>query len=154
MPPVGSLQTDLASSIRAQVALARDRPADALRILEETPRIVFVEKAWASSFHAQPLERYVRAELLSAAGRDEEALGWYETVAGIEGWMGVHDAVYRAPSLFRTAEIYARLGRHELAIERYTQFIDLWENCDPMLQPMVEEAERKLGELQRASSSW
>jgi hypothetical protein len=35
----------------------------------------------ASPFYAQAFERYMRAQLLDALGRDDEARGWRESVA-------------------------------------------------------------------------
>ena len=35
-------------------------------------------------------------------------------------------------------------------MSHYSQFIDLWKNADPDLQPIVQKAKARLAELQRA----
>ena len=52
-----------------------------------------------------------------------------------------------APAHLRLAEIYERRGERQKAIEHYSQFIELWKNCDPELQPMVQQARSALVRL-------
>ena len=46
----------------------------------------------ASPFYAQAFERYMRAELLDALGRDDEARGWREAIAE----RSPYEIIYRA----------------------------------------------------------
>jgi thiaminase len=63
-----------------------------------------------------------------------------------------HDSPYLAVSYLRRAEIHDRLGENAQAAEHYTEFIDLWSDCDPELRPMVEEARRALERLAESRS--
>jgi tetratricopeptide (TPR) repeat protein len=49
--------------------------------------------------------------------------------------------------LRRLGELHASLGHREQAIDYYGQFIALWKDADPELQPQVEEARAALARL-------
>ena len=49
--------------------------------------------------------------------------------------------------LLRLSQLHASLGHRDKAIEYYTQFIDLWKDADPELQPQVEAAREALARL-------
>jgi tetratricopeptide (TPR) repeat protein len=57
------------------------------------------------------------------------------------------DATLRPWVLRRAGDLAAQLGRRQLAVQRYTQFVDLWKNADPELQPTVKEVRDKLARL-------
>jgi hypothetical protein len=89
-------------------------------------------------------ERYLRAELLHAAGRDSEALAWYASVpedlgAGIE---------YSAPAHLAQARILEARGNRRRAAWHYRRFIRAWRACDPALRPLVAEAKRRAAALE------
>lgn len=92
----------LAASVRAHVAAARGDSARALALLDQAgwPRV-------ASRFEAEAADRFLRARLLEAAGREEEALAWYGTIAQ----RAAYELVYLAPARRRRAEILARKNR-------------------------------------------
>ena len=90
----------------------------------------------------------MRAELLRRLWRGEEALGWYESLPTITPF----GLVYLAISHFRRGEIYESLGQEEQAVEHYSRFIELWRDCDPELQPLVEDAKEKLSELRKVTT--
>ncbi len=138
----GSFGHDLALSLRAQAALARKDSSDALALLEQFKSTVWHEHKWASGFFAQTYERFLRAELLNAQGLYDKAIGYYDSMTQF------HDWPYSAPSHLRRAEIYAKLGEKDRAVMHYKQFIRLWQNCDPELRPMVENAKLKLKQLE------
>ncbi len=85
----------------------------------------------------------MRAELLHALGRDDEALRWYETL----GENSPYDLVYLAPSLYRQAQIYDARGQTALAVHRYGRFVQLWKDCDPELRWLTTDAETRLARL-------
>jgi tetratricopeptide (TPR) repeat protein len=99
-----------------------------------------------SPFYSQAYERDLRAELLESLGRYNEALAWYEALPE-----GNQEFVYLAPSHFKRAEIYERIGKPDSAAVHYARFIELWRNCDAELRPRVAEAERRLTQLRRAT---
>jgi tetratricopeptide (TPR) repeat protein len=94
-------------------------------------------------------ERFVRAELLAEMGRPKEALRWYRTLDGV----AYGDLPYIAPAHFGRAEVLEKLGRPREAAKAYRQVLDLWENADPLLQPKVEEARRRLATLKEEAEA-
>lgn len=115
-------------------AFVKLRPAAALRMLgaghAEIPDARVDE----------PLARSLIAESLVATGREEDALWWYESIAGI----GLGELPYRAPATERLAQIYAYRGDRKEAALHYSRFIDLWRNADPELQPRARAAAESL----------
>ena len=115
------------------------RDGEALAVLDaaewEAAAPVFVSEAY---------DRYFRAELLQRVGREDEALGWYGSIAE----RAAYELVYLAPSHRRQAEIYARRDQPDLAAQHYRRFIELWSEADPELQPVVAEARSRLAELE------
>jgi tetratricopeptide (TPR) repeat protein len=138
-----ALGRGFAASIRAEHERVAGRPAAALAQLELGARATPFVAAWTSGIVSQGYERFERAELLHELQRDDEALRWYRTF----GENSPYDLVYLAPSLFRQAQIYDARGQRALAIDRYSQFIALWKDCDAELRPMRTTAELRLSAL-------
>ena len=57
------------------------------------------------------------------------------------------DGFQRPLILKRLGELYEAKGDVSNAARRYREFVKLWERADPMLQPKVAEARRKLAGL-------
>jgi tetratricopeptide (TPR) repeat protein len=131
----GRLTRTLAQSIRAHVAAAGNRDADALHLLETAGW-----EAAASVFVSEACDRYFRAELLERLGREDEALGWYGSIAE----RAAYELVYLAPAELRQAEIYDRRGDRAHSVQHYRRFIQLWKDADPELQPEVAAARNRL----------
>ncbi|KPK65580.1 MAG: hypothetical protein AMS21_04315 [Gemmatimonas sp. SG8_38_2] len=143
-PSAPAVSDDLARGVRARVAWEKGDFSDALRELELAGLEVTWDGVWASPFLAHGHERFARAELLHALGRDDEALAWYSTFTYV---FTAYDLIYRAPSHFRQGEIYETLGDREKAVAHYSRFIELWNDCDPRFRAQVEEAEQRLAQL-------
>ncbi|MGD2216953.1 MAG: tetratricopeptide repeat protein [Gemmatimonadales bacterium] len=88
-------------------------------------------------------ERYLMGELLDATGRSREALSWFASLGDLQAY----EIAYVAPAHLRRAQIHERLGEPEEAAEHYARFIELWQECDPELRPLVEDAEARLAPL-------
>jgi tetratricopeptide (TPR) repeat protein len=58
------------------------------------------------------------------------------------------DAPFLAGMHKRLAELYDAKGDLNRAASHYAAFIELWKNADPALQPKVQEAKRRLSEIQ------
>ena len=144
----GTIATDLALSVRSQIDLNNGLVEQALSKLEQTRNETWYHNTLSSPFYAQTHQRFMRAELLRRPGRGEEALGWYESLPTITPF----GLVYLAISHFRRGEIYESLGQEEQAVEHYSRFIELWRDCDPELQPLVEDAKEKLSELRKVTT--
>jgi tetratricopeptide (TPR) repeat protein len=135
---VGQVVRTLAQSIRAHVAASAGRTREALSALESA--------GWESAapyVMAEAYDRYFRGELLAQVGRDDEALGWFRSIAE----RAAYELVYLAPSHLRQAEIYDRRGDRDEAVKHYRRFIELWHKADPELQPVVDGARKRLAEL-------
>jgi eukaryotic-like serine/threonine-protein kinase len=129
-PPLG------AEVARARLELRRGDPAAALEILRRATRTGpcipcgLDDLGAAYDMLGQPdsarvaYERYLTAPSLNR--RSFEPLD-------------------RPAVLVRVAELHEQAGDLALARERYTEFLRLWENADPELQPRVEAVRRRLG---------
>jgi tetratricopeptide (TPR) repeat protein len=129
-------------TVRAQVAALNADPGGALSLLERSrPELRARFLPW-SPLLSGAHERYLRAEVLEALGRDEEAINWYASL----GLMPA-EVSYLAPAHLRRAEILERLGRPEEATFHYKRFVDLWRDCEPELRREVARAEDALQRL-------
>ncbi|HEX6432939.1 MAG TPA: tetratricopeptide repeat protein [Gemmatimonadales bacterium] len=135
----GRLAHTLSESIRAHVAAAAGRTEEALAHLDAADW-----EAAASVFVAEAYDRFFRAELLREAGREDEALGWLQSMAE----RAAYELVYLAPAHLRQAEIYERRGDRSKAAGHYRRFIELWDEADPELQATVAGARNRLASLQ------
>jgi DNA-binding SARP family transcriptional activator/TolB-like protein len=140
--PEGALALDQAKLVRAEVAWTRGRTEEALATLEEAgfwtsdPGVDF---SGDSPFYGHYHERFARAELLYLLGRMDEAQRWYRSLS--------YDLLYNAPAHYRLAQIYQARGDKQAAIQHYTQFVETWRNCDPVLRPKLHQAELELASL-------
>ena len=131
----GAFAAHLGRCIRAQVAHAAGRPADALAILEDTQPEIWYQLTVTSPFYSGAHDRYLRAEALYELGRYDEALGWY----GAFGESSPYELIYLAPALLRQSQIHGRLGRRDRAAATAARAARLWEGCDAELRVMVDE---------------
>jgi tetratricopeptide (TPR) repeat protein len=76
-PMVRSLDVET----RAEVAHAEGRLDEAIAALETAPPRLWYQLTVASPFFTLASRRWLHAELLRAAGRSEEAAGWYRSIA-------------------------------------------------------------------------
>jgi DNA-binding SARP family transcriptional activator/TolB-like protein len=140
--PAGPFAADAAWIIRSELAWIRGRPQEALTLLEgarfwtNDPRL---DEGDDSPFNAHFHERFARPELLYQLGREDEALPWYRSLA--------YDLLYTGPAELRQAQIYERKRDRRRAIEHYSRFLELWRDCDPALQPLVQQARDALARL-------
>jgi tetratricopeptide (TPR) repeat protein len=128
-----------ARSIRARVAGQGGRTAEALEQLDQADWQM-VE----SLFEAEALDRYYRAELLYAMGRESQALDWYRTIAE----RATYELVYVAPARWRQGRIYQRQGDRARAVESYRTVTRLWREADPVFRPILADATERLRALE------
>ncbi len=124
-------------SLRARVAAASGEPARALEALEkaEWPRA-------ADVFATEVADRFLRAQVLVALGRDAEAVGWFESIAQ----RATYELVFLAPAELRLAEIERMRGNRAAAIAHYDAFLSLWRDADAALTaPVVSARARRAG---------
>jgi tetratricopeptide (TPR) repeat protein len=132
----------LAHSLRALIAW---QTGDARATLTELEDSKLETSQWmlAMPFGSRSWERYLRGEALHALGRDDEALGWYESMG--QNW--TYDLIYLAPALAQAGAILERKARLTEAAHRYARAVDLWKDADPELRPLIEAAKTRLAVL-------
>jgi hypothetical protein len=135
----------LDSELRARRAWQEGSAALALRILDEVEPGAVSGAANVIPFMAHAHRRYLRGELLSTLGRDTEALSWF----GSLGALSAPECAFRAPAQLRQAEIYEQRGNLTDAVAHYSRVVELWQDADPEIQPLVEAARRKMTTLLR-----
>ncbi len=142
-PRSGSLREDLARGVRATAALEAGSDEEALEILQGVRLEAWHQLAIASPFFSAARKRYLRARLLHEAGRLQEAIKWYGSFTNVS----VHDLTYAARSHFDLGQLYESLGEPERAAQHYARFIELWQDADPELRDVVDEAQQRLAAL-------
>jgi tetratricopeptide (TPR) repeat protein len=119
-----ALLQHLSRTLDAEILNARGDPAAALAVLEQGRLDVWFQFAVASPFYAGTFERFLRAELLFAAGRVPEALRWWGAIAQRSPF----ELPFLAPSLRRQAEAWRTLGDPDRAAAADAAARVLWEN--------------------------
>jgi len=134
-----TIHQDFAQGVRADVLLREGRPDGALAALERAPRRVHYGPG-----RSIPGDRevFLRARVLHALGRYDEAIRWYtpRMVRGIA-------PVLLAPSHYYRGQIYEEMGDTEKALLHYGAFVELWRDADPEHQPLVEEVKGRMARL-------
>lgn len=137
-----ALAVGLGRSLRGHALAARGVRASALAAFE-SGRALATEGLLDAPFANQATDRYARAELLRALGRDDEAHAWYASL----GETTMDLVAFAAPAHLRRAEMYERRGQAREAARHYARFIELWKDADPDLRPAVVNAEQRLVRL-------
>lgn len=127
------LARQLAVGVRAQGLKQVGQTDEALRLLSDLEIESWYELTFVSPYYAAAMERFTLAELLLAAGREEEALGWYQGLRD----NSVPELVFLGPALLREASIHRRAGRDAVAQQLDARFQDLWASADPDLRQRV-----------------
>ena len=146
IPDARGLPHMFATAIRADLALTRRKPAEALRLLEHSDAKVPIEVS--SPFGVEAYSGWLRAESLRLLNRDREALPWYASRVDLF----VVELPYLGPSELRQAQIYERLGDKAHAKEHYNRFLRVWADADPVLQPLVLEARTHVSAIDRGAA--
>jgi DNA-binding SARP family transcriptional activator/TolB-like protein len=126
--------------VRAELLLGGGKAREALAALGEPQgspdnRLPYV---WSYPVaHA----RFLRAEVLAALGRNDEALRWYATFPD----PNIHDVMFLPSALLRRAQLLERMSRTAEAAEGYGRLASLWATADAPLQPFVQELRGRAG---------
>jgi tetratricopeptide (TPR) repeat protein/TolB-like protein len=129
---------DFSHLVRAERARSQNRLQDALKEVEQ----FHFAPSHLANYGFRPAfahARFLRAEILHALGRDEEALRWYGSLGE------AYDAMYLPLVHFRTGEILRRAGDVAGATRHYRRFLIQWKECDPELRPLVDLATVAIG---------
>jgi tetratricopeptide (TPR) repeat protein len=94
------------------------------------------------------------AQAFELGGKPDSAIAAYEKYLGTkERGRTYADAMFLGPSLKRLGELYEAKGDRENAAKRYAEFVDLWKNADPELQPTVKDVQSRLARLRSTEPS-
>ncbi len=106
-----------------------------------------------SGTHPYSRGLYEAAVVMDRTGRPDSALSLLER-AFAEPGLGteVIDGSWQPVALRRLGELHDSLGHRDQAIRYYTEFVDLWKDADPELQPQVRRARARLAALQAQRS--
>jgi tetratricopeptide (TPR) repeat protein len=126
-------------AVRGAVALAENRPQDAAALLGTA------YKGDVGREDTGPL----RAEAFYLANQPDSAIAEFERYVDTPDPVLTTRADYLAGSYNRLGELYEAKGNTAKAIENYEQFVELWKDADPELQPAVRAAKTKIEELKR-----
>ena len=123
---------------RASVALAEGRVAEAI----VGYRTFYDESGCASC------GLFELARAYDAAGQTDSALAVYGRAVSNPGAFRLFDE-YRtlAQTYKRLGEIYEERGATDEAIEYYDKFVDLWQDADEELQPIVRDVRNRIARL-------
>jgi DNA-binding SARP family transcriptional activator len=91
------LVRSLVVELRARLARAEGKPAEALALLERSRPELWFQLTVASPFFSLASQRFLRAELLEEVGRREEAAAWYGAIAE----RSPYEVIYAAPARAR-----------------------------------------------------
>jgi tetratricopeptide (TPR) repeat protein len=139
---LGVLGRDNRRGIQARLAVARGDYEGAARLWEEQRREC---PGWppCALNAAQGLAR-----IHEAAGDAAAAIIEYERLLSEpfrnRFWF---DARHRGPALERLGQLYDEAADLENAAKYYAQFVELWQDADPELQPRVQAAQQRLNEI-------
>lgn len=131
--PAAGPANALALGVRAEIARSQGDLKLALAELEEFPFTISAPGNRSLS-HWGLHERFLRAELLHALGRDQEALPWYGSLEG------GYDVAYVPMAHYRMGEISQSLGDRERAAFHFGRALRAWKGADPEFEPLVAKA--------------
>jgi hypothetical protein len=83
----------------------------------------------------------------SARGRDDEALGWYASLAELSPY----DVVYLAPAHLRQGELHERRGDRQRAVAHYRAALALPGASDPAMRPVLLDLRQRVQRLTPAA---
>jgi DNA-binding SARP family transcriptional activator/tetratricopeptide (TPR) repeat protein len=131
----GAVFATLAHSLRARIAFDANDHSGALRHLGEANWLPI-----ESGFEEEAGDRYLRANVLEATGKREEALTWYRTIAQ----RSTHELVYLAPSRIRESMLASEMDDKPGASAAFAVATRLWSDAAPPLRARLARSEDTL----------
>lgn len=149
-PAAAGVASQLAATIRADVAWMQGRPRDvvaALDGMEQPIPLELVAVSRAAHIREFGLEhaRYLRAVALGAVGREVEGLSGLRF--GVRG--APQEYLYRTPIHLGLAEVFERLGRADSAAAYYQLVIESWSRADSGASSLLEDLRSRLARVRR-----
>jgi len=81
------------------------------------------------------------------AGEPDSALARYLSSVTVRQTGSNDEAWTLAPTYRRLGELYEAKGDHENALKYYGEFVDLWRDADPVLQPQIADVRARMAAL-------
>jgi tetratricopeptide (TPR) repeat protein len=81
------------------------------------------------------------------AGNADSALAYWERYLEASGARLGTDATWLARTLRRLGELREANGDRDKALEYYGRFVELWQDADPGLQPVVQDVKQRMARL-------
>jgi tetratricopeptide (TPR) repeat protein len=134
------LSQDLALAVRARIARDEGRTDEALGHVTQMRMSAWHGQTLVSPFYARTTERFLRGELLQRVGRDDEALPWFEHIAENSPF----EVALLPAALLMRGEIHAARGETAEATRLYERFLEMWNEADGVLQPVVSNTRERL----------
>jgi serine/threonine protein kinase/lipopolysaccharide biosynthesis regulator YciM len=114
---------------------------------KEYSRALEYYKKGLSLTHATSYMQFVFSNAMGSTFFEKKdfknALTQYERVTQLPIGRHRNAGVY-AKAFYQLGKIYEQTGQKAKAIDNYYKFIELWKNCDPLFQPLVEDARKRI----------
>jgi tetratricopeptide (TPR) repeat protein/tRNA A-37 threonylcarbamoyl transferase component Bud32/TolB-like protein len=105
-------------------------------------------RAWYDEYGCASCGLYELAETFDGMGNTDSAIVAYEralTTPDVDKLLQEYD---RLPLVYRRlGELYEQRGDRDNAVRYYNDFIELWKDADPVLQPQVEDVRQRIARL-------
>jgi tetratricopeptide (TPR) repeat protein len=124
----------------AEIAIAEGRPDEAASILKRACDQAV--RVYASCGVAPTI-----ADAYDRMGQADSAAAYYERFANFQGERFGWDENWSTQTRLRLGELYEAKGNTEKALEYYNQFVELWQDADPELQPIVRDVRQRMARL-------
>ena len=107
--------------------MARGQAEEAAAALESLKSGWWIDKWWLGQLYLELVQ-------------PRDAIRWLNTFVSVS-------STYWPVAYLYLGQAYEQLGDLEKAAEYYTQFVELWKDADPELQPRVQSARQRLDEI-------
>jgi len=122
----------------AHVALAGQEYAEAISLLQEADRRFGINLRYAATLLGHAHDQ---------AGKPDSAIVYYERFVTTQDPSAGLDSYWRPRVHYRLGKLHEAKGNRKKATAHYNEFLSLWKDAEPALQPMVREARQRLERL-------
>ena len=131
--------------VAGEIALASNDPKTAIREFWKGDSLA----DGPASDQCEPCTMLSVARAWDKAATPDSAIAYYEKflAKGATFRLAQVDFYARTPAVRRLGELYEAKNDRSKAAHYYQQFVDLWKNADPELQPQVAEVRKRLARL-------
>lgn len=120
-----------------EVDLAEGRIASGLAAVREG----------TDGFGCEPCVAFIRAGAYDRAGDADSSLHYWQQLVDFRWGLPALEAPAKPMALRRLGELYEERGNRERAVQYYNEFVELWKDADPELQPVVSDIRARIGNL-------